>query len=96
MVSSAVEAKDVVARCGDVPIYTAEFDVLTQLIGFQLTRGVLCAMRRPRLPRVEGVCSGARRIAILEDVMNPTKVGAIFRSAAALGFDAVLLTPVGF
>lgn len=87
------EAKDVIARCGDVPIYTAEFDVLTQLTGFQLTRGVLCAMRRPKLPSVEEVCSNARRIAILEDVMNPTNVGAIFRSAAALGIDAVLLTP---
>jgi len=83
----------VIARCGDIPIYTAEFDVLTQLTGFPLTRGVLCAMRRPLLPSVAQVCAGARRIAILENVMNPTNVGAIFRSAAALNMDAVLLTP---
>ena len=87
------EAKDVIARCGDIPIYTAEFDVLKQLTGFALTRGVLCAMRRRPLPSVEEVCKGARRIAILENVMNPTNVGAIFRSAAALNMDAVLLTP---
>ena len=77
----------------DIPVYTAEFDVLTQLTGFKLTRGMLCAMRRPKLPTVEEVCSGARRIAILENVMNPTNIGAIFRSAAALNIDAVLLTP---
>lgn len=87
------EAKEVVARCGDIPIYTAEFDVLTKLTGFQLTRGVLAAMQRPPLPSVQEVCANARRIAILENVMNPTNVGAIFRSAAALNFDAVLLTP---
>lgn len=87
------QAKEVIARCGDIPVYTAQFDVLTQLTGFQLTRGVLCAMGRPKLPTVEEVCAGARRIAILENVMNPTNVGAIFRSAAALGMDAVLLTP---
>lgn len=87
------EAKEVVARCKDVPIYTADFDILTQITGFKLTRGVLCAMRRPPLPTVEEVCQGARRIAILENVMNPTNVGAIFRSAAALHMDAVLLTP---
>ena len=87
------QAKDVIARCGEVPVYTAPFDVLTQLTGFQLTRGLLCAMRRPSLPTVEEVCAGARRIAVLENVMNPTNVGAIFRSAAALNMDAVLLTP---
>ena len=87
------EAKEIVARCPDIPVYTAEFDVLTQLTGFKLTRGMLCAMRRPKLRGVEEVCSGARRIAILENVMNPTNVGAIFRSAAALNMDAVLLTP---
>lgn len=87
------EAKDVIARCGDIPIYTAEFDVLKQLTGFALTRGILCAMRRRPLPTVEEVCEGARRVAILENVMNPTNVGAIFRSAAALNIDAVLLTP---
>lgn len=87
------QAQDIIARCGDIPVYTAEFDVLTQLTGFKLTRGMLCAMRRPRLKTVEEVCKDARRIAILENVMNPTNVGAIFRSAAALGMDAVLLTP---
>ena len=87
------EAKEIIARCPDIPVYTAEFDVLTQLTGFKLTRGMLCAMRRPKLPTVEEVCSGARRIAILENVMNPTNIGAIFRSAAALNIDAVLLTP---
>jgi len=87
------QAKEIIARCGEVPVYTAEFDVLAQLTGFQLTRGVLCAMRRPKLPTVEEVCTGARRIAVLENVMNPTNVGAIFRSAAALNMDAVLLTP---
>ena len=80
------------ARCPDVPVYAAELDVLTQLTGFHLTRGMLCAMRRRPLPAVETVCAGAKRVAVLEDVMNPTNVGAIFRSAAALGIDAVLLT----
>ena len=87
------QAKDIIARCGDIPVYTSEFDVLTQLTGFQLTRGVLCAMRRPPLRTVEEVCAGARRVAVLEDIMNPTNLGAIFRSAAALNMDAVLLTP---
>ena len=87
------EAKDIVARCQDIPIYTADFDILTQLTGFQLTRGALCAMRRPQLPSVESVCANTRRIAVLENVVNPTNVGAIFRSAAALNMDAVLLTP---
>ena len=87
------QAKDIVARCENIPVYTAEFDVLTKLTGFKLTRGALCAMRRPQLPSIENVCSGARRIAILENVMNPTNVGAIFRSAAALNIDAILLTP---
>lgn len=90
------EAKEVIRRCleiGNVPIYTAEFDVLTQITGFKLTRGMLCAMRRPPLPSVRQVCEKARRIAVLENVVNPTNVGAIFRSAAALGIDAVLLTP---
>ena len=87
------EARDIIARCPKIPVYTAEFDVLTQLTGFQLTRGVLCAMYRPKLPSVEEVCKHARRIAVLENVMNPTNVGAIFRSAAALHMDAVLLTP---
>ena len=86
------EAKRIIARCGDVPVYTASFELLTNLTGFQLTRGLLCAMYRPALPSVEEVCKNARRIAVLENVMNPTNVGAIFRSAAALNMDAVLLT----
>ena len=87
------EAREILARCGEIPVYTAPFHVLTQLTGFQLTRGMLCAMGRPPLPTVEAVCAQARRVAVLEDVMNPTNVGAIFRSAAALNMDAVLLTP---
>ncbi len=86
------QAKELIARCGDIPVFTAELDVLTQLTGFKLTRGMLCAMYRPRLPTVEDICKNARRVAVLEDVMNPTNVGAIFRSAAALGIDAVVLT----
>ena len=76
-----------------VPVYTADAQVLSSLTGYQLTRGMLCAMRRKPLPTVESVCKDARRIAVLENVMNPTNVGAIFRSAAALHMDAVLLTP---
>ena len=72
--------------------YTAELDVLMQITGYKLTRGMLCAMYRPRLKSVGEICQGAHRVAVLEDVMNPTDVGAIFRSAAALGIDAVLLT----
>lgn len=87
------QAREIVARCGDLPLYTAPLSVLTELTGFPLTRGVLCAMRRKPLHMAEEVCRDARRIAVLEDVMNPTNVGAIFRSAAALGMDAVLLTP---
>ena len=79
------EARQVLDRCGDIPAYCAPFQVLTQLTGYQLTRGMLCAMRRPPLPALTEVLSGARRVAVLEDVMNPTNVGAIFRSAAALG-----------
>jgi len=87
------EAKEILERCPDIPVYTAELDVLTKLTGFQLTRGALCAMKRKVLPSVEEVCKHARRIAVLENVVNPTNVGAIFRSAAALNMDAVLLTP---
>ncbi|MCF2554193.1 TrmH family RNA methyltransferase [Faecalicatena contorta] len=87
------EAKHIVDRCSDIPVYTASFDVLTQLTGFNLTRGALCLMRRPKHPTVSSVCKNARRIVILENVMNPTNIGAIFRSAAALNIDAVLLTP---
>ena len=86
------QARDILTRCGEVPVYTAPLEVLKQLTGFPLTRGMLCAMRRRLLPTLEAVCAGARRVAVLEDVMNPTNVGAIFRSAAALGVDAVLLT----
>lgn len=86
------QAKELIASCGDIPVYTATLEVLTQLTGFKLTRGMLCAMYRPKLPTVADICKNARRIAVLEDVMNPTNVGAIFRSAAALGIDAVLLT----
>ena len=87
------QAKCIIERVGEVPIYTAEFDILTELTGYPLTRGMLCAMRRPILPSAEEVCKNARRIAVLENVMNPTNVGAIMRSAAALNIDAVLLTP---
>ena len=87
------QAKEVVERCGDIPLYTAPLPVLTQLTGFPLTRGVLCAMRRRSLPAAEEICRSARRIAVLENIMNPTNLGAIFRSAAALNMDAVLLTP---
>ena len=86
------ETMNIIKRCENIPVYTAEFDILTNLTGFQLTRGMLCAMRRLPLPSIEEVCQNARRIAILENVMNPTNVGAIFRSAAALNMDAVLLT----
>ena len=86
------EGQKILARCGEIPVYTAEFDVLTKLTGFQLTRGMLCAMYRQPLPSVQSVCKGAKRIAVLENVVNPTNVGAIFRSAAALGMDAVVLT----
>ena len=86
------EAKGIIARCGDIPVYTADFEVLTQLTGFQLTRGMLCALKRKVLPSAVEICKDAKRVAVLENVMNPTNVGAIFRSAAALGMDAVLLT----
>ena len=87
------EAEEAILRCGDVPVFTAPLDVLTKLTGFQLTRGMLCAMRRPALKSVEEVTKDARRVVVLENIQNPTNVGAIFRSAAALGMDAVLLTP---
>ncbi len=87
------EAREVLAKCPDIPVYTAPFEVLTQLTGYKLTRGLLCAMRRRDLPRAEELCRNARRIAVLENVMNPTNVGAVIRSAAALNMDAVLLTP---
>ena len=87
------EAALAIGRCGDIPVFTASLDILTQLTGFQLTRGMLCAMRRPRQKTVAEVVTGAKRVAVLENIQNPTNVGAIFRSAAALGMDAVLLTP---
>ena len=87
------QAKGLITQCGDIPVYTAEYEVLTKLTGFALTRGMLCAMKRRVLPTVAEVCQNARRIAVLENVVNPTNVGAIFRSAAALHMDAVLLTP---
>ncbi len=99
-ISFLVEKKEIEAQAGEilaqweaVPVYTAEFEVLKQLTGFGLTRGMLCAMERLPLKSVEEVCKNAKRIAVLEDVVNPTNVGAIFRSAAALNMDAVLLTP---
>ena len=87
------EAASVLARLVQVPVYTAPFSVLTQLTGFKLTRGMLCAMKRPAAPKPEKLCCGSCRLAILEHVVNPTNVGAIIRSAAALGMDGVLLTP---
>ncbi len=87
------EARQAIERCGDIPVFTASLDILTKLTGFQLTRGMLCAMRRPALRPLEEVAAGAKRVAVLENIQNPTNVGAIFRSAAALGMDAVLLTP---
>lgn len=87
------QAGGVIARCGDIPVYTADSGLLAGLTGYQLTRGVLCAMRRPQLPGVEELYAGARRVAVLENIVDPTNVGAIFRSAAALGMDAVLVTP---
>lgn len=86
------QAADIIARCGNIPVYTADSDVLTTITGFRLTQGVLCAMRRTSMNDAEEICRSASRIAVLEDIMNQTNVGAIFRSAAALGFDAVLLT----
>ena len=87
------DAADIIARCGDIPVYTAEREVLAGLTGYELTRGVLCALRRRPLPSVEDLCASARRIAILESIVDPTNVGAIFRSAAARNLDAVLVTP---
>ena len=86
-------ARGLLDRCPDVPVYTANRSVLASLTGYELTRGMLCSMRRPVLPNVEEVCADARRLAVLEGIVDPTNVGAIFRSAAALGIDAVLATP---
>ena len=86
------DAADIIARCGDIPVYTGERELLAQLTGYVLTRGVLCAMRRPVLPDVETICHNAKRIVIIKGVSDTTNIGAIFRSAAALGIDGVLLT----
>ena len=87
------QARELIARCGDLPVYTADDGLLARLTGFPLTRGVLCAMKRPALPTVEDLCAGTRRVAVLEGIADPTNVGALFRSAAALDVDAVLVTP---
>lgn len=86
------DARELAERCGDIPIYTGERTLLSQLTGYTLTRGVLCAMRRPLAPSVETVCQGASRIVVIDGVVDTTNIGAIFRSAAALGIDGVLLT----
>lgn len=86
------EARDIVSRCGDIPLYTGEEDEITDITGFRLVRGALCAMRRRELPSAEELCNGKNRIAVLENVVNPTNMGAVFRSAAALGMEAVILT----
>ena len=87
------EERELIDRCGEIPVFVSDVSVLKELTGFPLTRGTLCAMRRPPEPEVEAICAGARRIAVLENIENPTNLGAVFRSAAALGVDAVLLTP---
>ena len=87
------DAASLIERCGDIPVYTGERELLASLTGYTLTRGVLCAMRRPVPKSVEEVCQGAKRIAVIDGVVDTTNIGAIFRSAAALGIDAVLLTP---
>lgn len=87
------DASDIIARCGDIPVYTGDRPLLASLTGYTLTRGVLCAMRRPAIKPVAEICAGARRIAVIDGVVDTTNIGAIFRSAAALGIDAVLLTP---
>lgn len=87
------QARELAQRCPELPIYTGDSDLLANLTGYELTRGILCAMRRKLLPTVEELCAGARRVAVLEGIVDPTNVGAIFRSAAALNMDAVLVTP---
>lgn len=87
------DAAELLACCPDIPVYTGDREVLAELTGYALTRGILCAMRRPALPTVEQICGNARRIVVLEGVVDPTNVGAIFRSAAALNMDGVLLDP---
>ncbi len=87
------DAATIIERCGEIPVYTGSRELLAQLTGYKLTRGVLCAMRRPLPRRVEDVCEGASRVVVIDSVVDTTNIGAIFRSAAALGIDAVLLTP---
>ena len=87
------QGSEIISLCGNVPVYTADSSLLEALTGYSLTRGILCAMRRPALPSVEDICANARRVAVLEGIVDPTNVGAIFRSAAALNMDAVLVTP---
>lgn len=87
------DAAAIIKRCGDIPVYTGSRELLAQLTGYKLTRGVLCAMRRPLPRRVGDVCDGASRVVVIDGVVDTTNIGAIFRSAAALGIDAVLLTP---
>lgn len=87
------QGAEIISRCGDIPVYTADSDLLENLTGYRLTRGVLCAMRRPILPSVEDLCKNANRVAVLENIVDSTNVGAIFRSVAALGIDVVLVTP---
>lgn len=87
------QGAEIISRCPDVPVYTADSELLENLTGYRLTRGVLCAMRRPLLPTVEDLCKNASRVAVLENIVDSTNVGAIFRSAAALGIDVVLVTP---
>lgn len=87
------QGADLIVRCGDIPVYTGDREVLANLTGYTLTRGILCALRRPAPTTVEQVCAAARRIAVLEGIVDPTNIGAIFRSAAALGMDGVLVTP---
>lgn len=87
------DAASLIERCDDIPVYTGKRELLSQLTGYTLTRGVLCAMRRPQAPSVDEVCREARRIVVIDGVSDTTNIGAIFRSAAALGIDAVLLTP---
>ena len=86
------QGAEMIARCGDVPVYTSDREVLAALTGYELTRGILCAMRRPQFPALQKVCDGAHRVAVLEGIVDATNVGAIFRSAAAMHMDAVLLT----
>lgn len=87
------DAREIISRCGDIPVYTGERALLAAITGYTLTRGVLCAMRRKPLPSLETVCRGARRIAVIDGVSDTTNIGAIFRSAAALGVDGIILSP---